>query len=107
MNRADADAYLLVATEGGSGKVTPISMYPRQHRAGSGVRTFKVIPKSGEVAAARVVSLSEQLMVISANGIFERTSVKGISVQGRSTQGVKLMSLDAGDKVVAIAAFGG
>jgi len=107
MNRADADAYLLVATEGGFAKLTPIAQYPRQHRAGSGVRTFKVIPKSGEVAAARMVSLSDQLMIISAQGIFERTTVKGISIQGRSTQGVKLMSLDAGDKVVAVAAFGG
>jgi len=91
--------------EGGLGKLTLLAQYPRQHRAGSGVRTFKVVEKSGVVAAARVVSRSEQLVMISADGIVERILVKDISVQGRSTQGVRLMRLGAGDKVVAIASF--
>ena len=105
------DAFLLVVTTGGFGKLTPVDDYPRQHRAGSGVRTFKLIEKAGEVADARLVSQSEQLMIISADGIVINTPVKekdpkqGISVQGRSTQGVRLMRLDSGDKVVAIACF--
>jgi len=91
--------------------LTPISEYPRQHRAGSGVRTFKVIEKTGDVTAARLVSQSQQLMIISADGIVTRTPVKekdprqGITVQKRSTQGVRLMRLAPGDKVVAIACF--
>jgi len=111
MDRADANAYLLVATAGGYGKITPIAQYPRQHRAGSGVKTFKIVPKSGEVTAAKVVSLSEQVMIISAEGMVTRTPVKetdpkhGITTQGRSTQGVRVMSLDSGDQVVAITAF--
>jgi len=105
MDKADTDALLLVVASGGFGKLTRISEYPRQHRGGSGVRTFKIVEKVGEVAAAEVVSLSEQVMIISAKGIVERTPVKGITIQGRSTQGVKMMRLGTGDKVVAIASF--
>ncbi|MFQ5997127.1 MAG: DNA gyrase subunit A [Dehalococcoidales bacterium] len=113
MDKAEADAYLLVVTSGGFGKLTPITQYPRQHRAGGGVRTFRIETKTGEVAASRVVSLSDQVMIISAAGIVTRTPVKekdprqGITIQGRSTQGVRLMKLDAGDEVVAVASFAG
>jgi len=82
-----------------------VDSYPRQHRGGSGVRTFNTIAKTGEVAAVEIVTLSEQLMIISAEGIVERTPVKGISVQGRRTQGVRLMNISPGDRVVAIAHF--
>ncbi len=101
-------AFLLVITAGGYGKLTSIDEYPRQHRAGSGVRTFKVLEKTGDVAAAGLISRSHQLMIISADGNVIRTPVKGkdnrkgIAVQGRSTQGVRLMRLKGGDKVVAI-----
>ncbi len=100
------DSFLLAVTTEGFGKLTPIGNYPRQHRAGSGVRTFKLTEKTGEVAAARLVSLSQQLMIISADGIIIRTPVKDeISIQKRSTQGVTLKELGRGDKVVAIACF--
>jgi DNA gyrase subunit A len=111
MDKADAEAFLLVATKGGFGKLTPIKQYPRQHRAGGGVITFKVTPKTGEVVAAKVVSLLEQVMIISAVGIVTRTPVKekdprqGITILGRSTQGVRLMRLESDDEVVAVASF--
>ena len=111
MDVAFPGAFLLVVTAGGFGKLTPVGEYPCQHRAGSGVKTFKLTEKTGEVAAARLVSLSQQLMIISADGIVTRTPVKekdprqGITIQGRSTQGVKLMRLGDGDEVVAIACF--
>jgi DNA gyrase subunit A len=111
MDVAYPDAFLLVVTTEGFGKLTPVGEYPRQHRAGSGVRTFKVMEKTGEVAAAKLVSQSQQLMIISADGIVTRTPVKekdpkkGITIQGRSTQGVRLMRLGDGDKVVAITCF--
>jgi len=111
MDIAQPDAFFLVVTSGGYGKLTAIKDYPRQHRAGSGVRTFRVTEKTGQVAAARVVTQSQQLMVISADGIITRTPVKeedprkGITIQGRSTQGVRLMRLSPSDSVVAIAAF--
>jgi DNA gyrase subunit A len=103
--------YVLIVTGGGYGKLTPVDSYPKQHRAGGGVRTFKLTEKSDKVAASAVVSLKQQVMIISAEGIVIQTPVKekdprqGITVQGRSTQGVKLQVLDSGDRVVAIACF--
>jgi DNA gyrase subunit A len=111
MDKADPEGYLLVVTDGGYGKLTPLAEYPHQHRAGSGVRTFKVVEKTGEIIAARVVVLSESLMIISAEGMVTCTPVsekdprKGITIQGRSTQGVRVMSLDANDKLVAATSF--
>ena len=111
MDIANPDDYLLVVTDHGFGKLTPISQYPQQHRAGSGVRTFKITDNTGAVAAARVVTMSQQVMIISADGIIIRTPVKekdpkkGITIQGRSTQGVRLMRLSEGDSVVAVASF--
>ncbi|GAH83158.1 unnamed protein product, partial [marine sediment metagenome] len=75
------------------------------------VRTFKLTEETGKIAASEVVSLSQQAMIISAEGIVIQTPVreedprKGITIQGRSTQGVRLMRLDSGDRVVAIACF--
>jgi DNA gyrase subunit A len=105
MDKASEEDFLLVAAEGGLGKLTPVAQYPRQHRGGQGVRTFNIVEKAGNVAAAQVVTQAEQLMIISAEGIVECTPVKGISVQGRSTQGVRVMRTGKHDKVVAIAAF--
>jgi len=111
MDIAQQEGFVLVVTTGGHGKLTPVADYPRQHRAGSGVRTFKITEQTGLVAANRVVTESQQVMIISAKGIITRTPVrekdprKGITVQGRSTQGVRLMKLEAGDSVVAIADF--
>jgi len=112
MEVAHPDAFLLVVTTNGFGKITPISGYPRQHRAGSGVRTFKLTEKTDKIAATRVVSLSEQVMIISADGIVIHTPVKeqdpkkGITIQGRSTQGVRLMKLGDSDRVVAVTCLG-
>jgi DNA gyrase subunit A len=111
MDAVFPDAFLLAITAGGYGKLTPITEYPKQHRAGSGVKTFKLTDKTGEIAAAGLVSPSQQVMIISAEGIVITTPVKekdprqGITVIGRSTQGVRLMRLEEGDKVVAMACF--
>ena len=95
--------YFLVITKQGHGKLTPIDDYPKQHRAGGGVRTFKIVEKTGGIADARLVTRSQEVMFISANGIVVRTPVKDITVQGRSTQGVILMRMSEGDEVVALA----
>jgi DNA gyrase subunit A len=108
---ADPNGFFLVVTTNGFGKLTPITRYPRQNRAGSGLKTFRITDKTGDLAAARVVSLSKQVMIISAEGniihtpVKERDPKKGITIQGRSTQGVRLMRLDKGDRVVAITSF--
>jgi len=111
MDVAYPNGFVLVVSSDGYGKLTPVEQYPCQHRAGSGVITFKTTDKTGEITAARVVSKSQQVMIISSDGKVIRTPVKekdprkGITVQGRSTQGVKLMDLNEGDKAVAITAF--
>ncbi len=111
MDIAHPDALLLAVTMGGYGKLTAIDEYPRQHRAGGGVRTFKTTDKTGEVVAAGLVSRSQQLMIISAEGnvictpLQEKRQEYRIPVQKRSTQGVRLMKLAQGDKVVAITCF--
>ncbi|MDP6647647.1 MAG: DNA gyrase subunit A [Dehalococcoidales bacterium] len=111
MDVADPNGFVLIVSANGFGKLTRVANYPLQKRGGIGVRTFKIMEKTGDVATARVVSLSQQVMIISADGIIIRTPVKerdpkkGITVQGRSTAGVKLMRLGAGDKAVAITAF--
>jgi len=105
------EEFLLVISTNGFGKLTPISRYPRQKRAGRGVRTFKITEKTGEVADAKLTSLSQQVMIISADGNVIRTPAKekdpkkGIAIQGRSTQGVRLMRLEEGDRVVAVTCF--
>jgi len=109
MDKVDPKGYLLVVSSGGYGKITSMEKYPRQRRAGSGVRTFKIVEKTGDVTAARVVSESQQVMLITAEGMMTRTPIKepkhGISTQGRSTQGVRVMALDEGDRLVAITTF--
>jgi len=111
MDIASPDSFLLVITTGGFGKLTPVGDYPGQHRAGSGVSTFKLTEKTGDIAGAKMVSLSQQAMIISADGIVICTPVKekdprqGITILGRRTQGVRLMRLGHSDKVVAIACF--
>jgi len=105
------EAFLLTVTTDGFGKLTPVDDYPQQHRGGGGVRTFKITDKTGVIAAAKVVSLTQQLMIISIDGIVIRSPVrekdprKSIAIQGRATQGVRLMRLEPGDKVAAITCF--
>ncbi len=112
MEVANPEGFLLAITANGFGKLTPVSQYPRQRRAGSGVRTFKLTEKSDTVTGVRVVAPTQEVMIISAEGIVIRTPVKekdpkkGITTQGRSTQGVRLMRLGEGDRVVAITSFG-
>ena len=108
MDVVDTEAYLLVVTDRGFGKITPLTRYPVQKRAGSGVKTFHLTGKTGLVTATAQVTETNQVMLISANGVVTRTPVreedprKGITIQGRSTQGVKLMDIRTDDNLVAI-----
>jgi DNA gyrase subunit A len=104
------EAYLLVVTLNGFGKLTPIDEYRKQGRGGSGIKTLKVTDKTGKVAAAKLVNQNQQLMLISKDGMVISTPVKdedgsGIRIVSRNTQGVKIMSMDEGDTVAAIAAW--
>ena len=103
MEIARAGQALLVVSELGHGKRTPIEDYPRHGRGGQGVITFKTHPKSGELVTARMVDPEHELMFICEDGIVLRTPVAHISLQGRPTQGVKLMDVSRGDRVAAVA----
>jgi DNA gyrase subunit A len=102
MEVVDPDACLLVISSNGFGKRTALGAYPSQKRGGSGVRTFKVIPKTGKLVASRLVYPSQELMLVSARGIIIRTSIDEIPVQGRGTQGVYVMRVEPGDSVASI-----
>ncbi len=108
LNLTPKDSELLVVTEHGYGKRTPIDEYPRHSRGGGGVITQKVTDKTGNVAAARVISdRDNDLMIISADGVVIRTDVSKVRTAGRATQGVTLMNLGEGDTVVAVATTNG
>src|SRR5215472_7354719 len=100
-------ADLLVVTERGYGKRTPIQEYPVHHRGGQGVFTLKVTPRVGKLAALRVTEdPEEQVLLITAEGMVLRTAVGSISQIGRQTQGVIVMRLAADDQVVGLATVG-
>jgi len=96
-------AYLMVITKKGFGKCTPISSYRIQARGGSGVKTLSL--KAGRVAAARVINTSDEVMMLSANGVIIRMQTANIPTQGRIRRGASLMKLDEGDEVIFIAAL--
>ena len=90
-------------TERGVGKRTRVSQYRIQGRGGKGIINLKVSKKTGAVIGARQVVASDGLMLITLQGKIIRIGVSGVRISSRSTQGVKLMNLDAGDLVVAVA----
>ena len=103
MGIANPDTFVLVVTSEGYGKISPIDMYPKQQRGGIGVKTIKLVDKTGDLADARVVTRAHQVIFVSTSGQVTRTLVKEISVLTRSTQGVRLMRLDEGDHVASVA----
>ena len=96
---------LIVITERGFGKRTEMSQYPLKGRGGQGVRTLNITPKTGNVAAVRMVSPNHELMLVSEDGILIRTKVDSISLLGRNTQGVTVMKVGENDRVASIANF--
>ena len=97
------DAALLVAGENGIGKRTGFDEYRVQSRGGKGIITMKTGDKTGGVVGALTVRDSDEIMLITVGGQMVRTSVKDIREAGRNTMGVKLVNLDPGDKLQAIA----
>jgi len=95
-------ATVLTVTENGFGKKTSLEEYKTQNRAGKGVTGYKLTDKTGLVAGFKVVDEGDDLMVITSDGIIIRTSTDEISEFGRVTQGVRVMRLDEGVKVVSI-----
>lgn len=105
MTRAEEHSFLLVVSENGFGKRTPLSLdnYRRITRGGKGVHTLRCNEKTGPLVCAMNVKEGDELMLITKGGIIIRINTSGISEQGRMTQGVTLMNLGADDKVVDVA----
>jgi DNA gyrase subunit A len=99
----DPQATLLVAGENGIGKRTPFDEYRVQSRGGKGIITMKTGDKTGGVVGALTVKESDEIMLITTGGQMVRTAVAPIREAGRNTQGVKLLTLEANDKLQAIA----
>ncbi|HEY5261030.1 MAG TPA: DNA gyrase C-terminal beta-propeller domain-containing protein, partial [Solirubrobacteraceae bacterium] len=103
MDVASDEQELLVLTENGYGKRTAISDYPRKGRGAMGVKTIELTETKGGLAGALVVREHEELVFVSAAGMVQRTSVRGINLYGRAAQGVRLMNLRGDDTVSAVA----
>jgi DNA gyrase subunit A len=96
-------AELLVVSEKGIGKRSDLADYRVQRRGGKGIITMQQTPKTGELVALKDVLPDDELMMITKGGIIIRCPVQGIRVSGRNTQGVKLMNLDEGDRIIDVA----
>lgn len=94
---------LLVISENGYGKRTPITAYKLQNRGGVGLITYKISEKTGKLAGATICKVDDELMLINSSGVAIRINVSDISVTSRSAMGVTLMRTTEDEKVVAIA----
>ncbi len=101
---------LLTVTENGYGKRTPVESYLRgedgtrqpQSRGGKGMRNYRLTDKTGPVAGAAVVSDTDDIMLIESGGVILRTPVENINIYRRDTQGVIVMRVDAGNRLIAV-----
>jgi DNA gyrase subunit A len=103
MEVASTGDELLTMSVNGFGKRTPVKEYPTHHRGGGGVLTFQVTDKTGPVATVRMVKDSQELIVISQDGIVLRTRVETIRMTGRLAQGVSIINLAPGDALASVA----
>ena len=97
-----ADGAVLTASAAGYGKRTPVEEFTRQGRGGRGVIAIQTSERNGAAVAALQVLPGQEIMLISSNGTLVRTPVDEVSVLGRNTQGVRLMRLDEGERLVGI-----
>ena len=99
---ASNDKQVLIISENGYGKRTQVSKYKIQSRAGVGVKTYKITEKTGNIADAKIVEESDEVMIINSDGTLIRTPVAEISLLSRDTSGVKVMRSGENDVISAI-----
>ena len=102
MEIATSDALVLVVTENGYGKKTPIEEYRITNRGGKGVKTLNITDKNGIITAFKTVTDDKDLIIITNEGIIIRLEIDKISQMSRVTQGVRLINLREGQKVSSI-----
>jgi len=98
---------ILMVTDAGYGKRTKLERFNRQARGGQGVRGIRLTAKRGRVVAAFMVSLDDEILMVSSGGVVIRTAVREIASQGRDATGVRVMNLDDGQVVAAVAPVSG
>jgi DNA gyrase subunit A len=97
------DPFLIIMSEKGFGKMSKLSEYKVQKRGGSGIKTAKVTPKTGEVMTGLIVPDREgEIVAISKNSQVIRVELKEVPVLGRQTQGVRIMKLREGDSIASL-----
>ena len=97
------DTDILIVTDAGYGKRTKLERFNRQARGGQGVRGIRLTGKRGSVVAAFMVALDEEILLVSSGGVVIRTQAREIASQGRDATGVRVMNLDDGQSVAAVA----
>jgi DNA gyrase subunit A len=97
------EGLILTATENGYGKRTPLEDFPVQGRGGQGVIAIQTTDRNGKTVGAIQVGDEDEIMLISSNGTLVRTGVSDISVMGRNTQGVRLIRVESGQRLVGLA----
>ncbi|CAN5858824.1 DNA gyrase subunit A [soil metagenome] len=97
------DATILLVTDAGYGKRTKIENFTRKNRGIQGVKGIKLTARRGQVVAAFMVALDDEIFIIASGGTVIRMGVRNISSQGRDATGVRVMNLDAGQTVAAVA----
>lgn len=103
INKESKQHMLLIVTEKGYGKKTDLKEYRLQKRGGSGIKAMNVTPKTGDIATGDIISGEEEdLIVVSGHGQVIRTPLSSVSKLSRTTQGVRLMKLDEGEKASSI-----
>ncbi|HHW28538.1 MAG TPA: DNA gyrase subunit A [Syntrophomonadaceae bacterium] len=103
MERLGQANQVLVVTEKGYGKRTELKEYRLQKRGGKGIITLKVTERNGQLVSAKVVNERDEVLLMSSDDIIIRIPVKEVTLQGRNTQGVRLMRLNEDERVVAVA----
>ena len=98
----DPQGLILTASENGFGKLTPVEEFPVHGRGGQGVIAMQTTERNGRLVAATQVATTDELMLMSSSGTLVRTRAGEISVLGRNTQGVRLIRLDDGERLVGV-----
>jgi DNA gyrase subunit A len=98
----DPNGLILVASENGYGKLTSAEEFPVHGRGGQGVIAIQTTERNGQLVAATQVTTENELMLMSSGGTIVRTPASEVSVLGRNTQGVRLMRLDEGERLVGV-----
>src|SRR5262249_28163785 len=96
------EGLVLVASANGYGKLTPLADFPAHGRGGQGVIALQTSDRNGGTVAALQLPPGQEMMLISSNGTLVRTPVADVSIQGRNTQGVRLIRLDDGDRLTGV-----